>query len=315
MKSFLKLIPAVLILVASCKGDESPAGGTAKPGASATSSTQQSAAAGEKAVIEVNGEKIYQKDLEAAAESLPAQMRGALADESGRRALADEMIRMKLLEQEGRRLGLTKDPEVERQMRLAESNILANAALQKVAPPVSDEELKQLYEKDKSQLEVLKVRQIVVAFKGGALPSRTGRELDDDAARERAVALAARARAGEQFGKIAAAESDDPEAPQSGGAMMLRRGSAPEEVERAVFPLKKGEISQPVKSRFGWHIFQLVERETRPFEELRPTLMQQARRQKLDKTLADLKAKAKVTFDETYFGKPPAATGTATATQ
>jgi peptidyl-prolyl cis-trans isomerase SurA len=85
-------------------------------------------------------------------------------------------------------------------------------------------------------------------------------------ARAKAVVVAARKRVtagGEKFAKVAAEVSDDPRSAQNGGDLgFFTRGTLDRALEETVFALKVGEISQPVRSPFGWHVIELMERDT-----------------------------------------------------
>ncbi len=77
-------------------------------------------------------------------------------------------------------------------------------------------------------------------------------------AKKSADQLAARAKAGEDFAKLAMEYSDDPGSGQKGGSLgVFGKGQMVPEFENAAFALNEGEISEPVKSDFGWHIIRL----------------------------------------------------------
>ncbi|MEQ8233588.1 MAG: SurA N-terminal domain-containing protein [Gammaproteobacteria bacterium] len=92
------------------------------------------------------------------------------------------------------------------------------------------------------------------------------------AARERAAAALARAREGESFEKLAEELSDDVGSRTEGGETgMFPRGVMAPEFEEAAFALDVGEISEPVRTRFGFHVIKLKAVEPgglQPFEEV-----------------------------------------------
>jgi peptidyl-prolyl cis-trans isomerase SurA len=74
---------------------------------------------------------------------------------------------------------------------------------------------------------------------------------------------AKRARDGEDFATLAAQNSDDPGSKSQGGDLgWVYPGDTVPEFERAMDALKPGEISPPVRSPFGWHLIQVIERRT-----------------------------------------------------
>jgi peptidyl-prolyl cis-trans isomerase D len=106
---------------------------------------------------------------------------------------------------------------------------------------------------------------------------------DDAAASKKAEAILARARAGEDFAKLAQENSDDPGSRTAGGDL----GWAPREAyvqpfSDALFAMSKGEIRGPVKTQFGYHIIRLDEIEephVRGFDEVRAELEPEFRRE------------------------------------
>lgn len=83
---------------------------------------------------------------------------------------------------------------------------------------------------------------------------------DEDIAEAKKVAvqIASRAKAGEDFAQLARENSDDPGSGQNGGSLgVFGKGQMVPEFENAAFALEEGQISDPVKSDFGWHIIRL----------------------------------------------------------
>ncbi len=72
------------------------------------------------------------------------------------------------------------------------------------------------------------------------------------------------------FAELARQKSQGPTAPKGGELGFFGRGKMVAEFENAAFALKKGEISKPVRSQYGWHIIKLNDRKdahVQPFEE------------------------------------------------
>ncbi len=106
----------------------------------------------------------------------------------------------------------------------------------------------------------------------------------DRLARQRAEALSARARKGDDFAKLARENSMDPSASQGGDIGMVPRGQLDAAYEAAAFELPVGEISEPVRSRFGYHIIKVTEKKKAglaTFEEAREDLIRFLKNQEI----------------------------------
>jgi parvulin-like peptidyl-prolyl isomerase len=108
----------------------------------------------------------------------------------------------------------------------------------------------------------------------------------------------------ENFAEIARKESLDPGSGKQGGDLgPIQKGQLVPEFEKVAFALRDGEISDPVKTQFGWHIIQveITPARTTPFEEARAQIVQSQLQQKRneafttfrDKILADWKKRSK----------------------
>ena len=78
-----------------------------------------------------------------------------------------------------------------------------------------------------------------------------------------AMAAFARLQGGADFAEVAAAESEDPGSKARGGDLgTFGRGEMVPEFERAAFSAPVGRVVGPVRSPFGWHLIQVMERRT-----------------------------------------------------
>lgn len=83
----------------------------------------------------------------------------------------------------------------------------------------------------------------------------------DAAAKKKAEDIAARARKGENFAELAAKYSDDKGSKDRGGDLgAFARGAMVKPFEEAAFSMSPGQISDPVKSPFGYHVIKLIEK-------------------------------------------------------
>jgi len=124
------------------------------------------------------------------------------------------------------------------------------------APPVevTEEEMLARFQEGRGQLDqrpkLITFRQVVVA------PEPSAEALE--AAREKAQALLDRVRAGEDFAELAKEYSDDPGSAELGGDLgWFRRGRMVREFEDAAFELYDGQVSELVKTIFGYHIIKV----------------------------------------------------------
>ena len=101
-------------------------------------------------------------------------------------------------------------------------------------------------------------------------------ESDEAEVAARAAALAARARGGEDFATLAREFSEDEGTAVNGGDLgTFGRGRMVAEFEAAAFAMAPGEVSDPVKSAFGYHVILVTEAEeevTEPFEDVRESI-------------------------------------------
>ncbi|HUP50341.1 MAG TPA: peptidylprolyl isomerase [Thermoanaerobaculia bacterium] len=259
----------------------------------------------EKVVMRVNGEAITERQFNNFLLQAPEQMQFFYATPEGRRILADEVVKLKALEQEGRRLGVEKDPEVAMRVEMTRANILAGSALRKIIGSPSEERIRAEYEKERKQLETRELSHILIGYVGGAVGPRAGRPLTEAEAMRKAERLAARIRGGEDFAALASAESDDVDSARNGGSLgAMPPGSMPPALEKATANLQPGQISAPVKSEFGIHIFRAGQPVAQPYDAVRDALAARIQREEAEAAMQRLQKAARVELDPKFFPPP-----------
>ena len=119
------------------------------------------------------------------------------------------------------------------------------------------------------------------------LPSAPAAEVEK--ARARAAELAVKAREpGVDFAELAKSSSEGSSAADGGDLGFFRRGLMLPAFDKAAFSMKDGEVSDPVRSNFGWHVIKVEERRSvgvKSFEEMKQELMEKLRRQRTEKSV------------------------------
>ena len=134
------------------------------------------------------------------------------------------------------------------------------------------------------------------------------KDLTEEEALAKTQAIRERLVKGEDFAVVAKGESDDTGSGAQGGDLgTFGRGRMVPVFEDAAFTQAVGAISEPVKSPFGYHLIQVQERNSKPFEEVRPEIEKRLQGENAKQAMDAVKNSSKPVLDEAYFGKPAAA--------
>ncbi|MFL5006324.1 MAG: peptidylprolyl isomerase, partial [Microvirga sp.] len=124
---------------------------------------------------------------------------------------------------------------------------------------------------------------------------------------------AARVKGGEDFAKVAAELSSDPGSKGEGGDLgFFTKDRMVQPFAETAFKLAPGEVSEPVKSQFGWHVIKLEEKRVKsvpPFEEMKERVEQYLTRKAQQDLVLKLRQNAKIErLDQPAEAKPAQAT-------
>jgi len=193
----------------------------------------------------VNGEAVTRTEILLAMELLPAQFR-QLPPAQLYPLIRDQLIDIKLLAAKGATLGLRNDSRIVARVKFYEMRLQHDYYAREIVENYLDQELvDEDYQKfldNYPREEELKVSHILVASEEEA--ETVFGELED----------------GADFAETARKHSVGPSAPNGGELGYIRRAQVVPEFAEAAFDLDDGEISDPVKTQFGWHVILVTER-------------------------------------------------------
>jgi len=258
----------------------------------------------DRVVIQVGDTKLTAGQIDQILQAYPENQR-VFANGPGRAQFIDQMVRVLILSEEGKRRKLTETDVYKNQLMYSATGILANHTEEDIKRKAHEDEtiLKAYYEAHKSEYEQVRARHILIRTQGSPIALAPGqKELTDAEALAKAREIRQKIVQGADFADLARAESNDTASGAKGGDLgFFRHGMTMPSFEDAAFSLPVGELSQPVKSNYGYHLIQVQERKpTRTFEDLRPELEKNLGNELSRKFVEDAKAKAKIVIDPDF---------------
>ncbi len=226
------------------------------------------------------GEKLMEEQIrELGLGVTDAELEAAISDVRRQNNITDEAQFERLLATEGYTLKGYKDFLRGQMSRMKLVQLRVSPKVK-----VSEEDLKAAYTQF-SKMETgdaeVHARHILVQLDPNAKPEQV------EAARKKAEALAAEARRpGVDFAALAKAKSEGPSAADGGDLGFFRRGVMVPAFERVAFSLKEGEVSEPIRTQFGWHVLKVEEKrmvDVPPFEQVKEQLETRLKMQKTEK--------------------------------
>jgi peptidyl-prolyl cis-trans isomerase C len=236
-------------------------------------------------VAKINGKEIRESDI-ALAEAEVGQEVANMPAANRRRLLLEFVIEMRLFADAADGASLTSGPEFDQRLAYWNTRAKRDAFYEKsvkgaiseaVAQGIYDDKVKMIPAEDE-----VEARHILVDTE------------------EKANEVYEKVGKGEDFAKLAADYSNDPGSKADGGKLgYFAKGQMVKEFEDVAFALKKGEVSKPVKSKFGWHVIKVEDRRQKAlptFAEVKGQIMNSMVQQKGQQVATDLRGKANIEY-------------------
>jgi parvulin-like peptidyl-prolyl isomerase len=183
--------------------------------------------------------------------------------------------------------------EYSRLMILSQAKLAA--ALNSIT--VEPAEIVQFYDTDKDRFKEVRVKAIYVSF------GKDGKAPTEEEAKAKATRLLAEIRGGADFVKLVKENSDDETSKAKDGdfATLRRNDNIPDAIRTAVFSLKQGEVTEPVRQPNGFYLLRAEEVSYRPLSQVRDEIFTELRQRHYSQWLEQTNKDAKVEFTSPAF--------------
>jgi len=243
---------AAVLVAAGCQ--------KAKEGGPQSAAPTTTNAADGEVVATYGGKTLTRGELMKQFESLNPRQRTFLATPDRKRQFVENTIMNNLLFEEGRKAGYDRDADVQRQVEDLKKRLVVQQVMRQyqTPPTISDEQVRKYYDENPALYSTTQIKASHILVK------------DEDTAKQILAEVRAHP---EKFADLAKEKSTDTSSAQKGGDLgMFGPGRMVPEFERVAFSLKPGEISDVVKTQYGFHAIMVTERkegEPKPFDQVK----------------------------------------------
>lgn len=276
-------------------------------------------------IAEVNGAEITNREFQSQVNQTLSQMRGQVQDSqvlSLKKRVLDQLIDRQLIEQKMKEKGLmeevsddkvearldkiVKDSQFKSKEELGKRLEQAGRSLDGIRKQLKqslamqmlfDEVLKDIEVTDKeikANYEEISASHILIK----------NEEKSDKEAKDKAEEAIEEIEAGTEFSKVAKEYSEGPSAKRGGKLGSFNRGKMVEAFEDEAFQLEEGEISNPVKTKFGYHVIKVTDKKEAEGQEfkkqktkIKDKLLNQKKKEAFDKWISEQKDGAEVVIN------------------
>jgi peptidyl-prolyl cis-trans isomerase C len=262
-------------------------------GCSKNASSEAPASASDPVIARVNGVDIRESDLTLAEEDLGPEAQAASPD-AKREHLIGYLADIVMVTQAADKKKVADNPDFKRRLAFLRNKLLMGFELQEeTKAAVTDDAMQQTYNDAVKSLggqEEVHARHILV-------------ENEDDAR-----AILEQLKGGADFATLAKEKSKDPGAAEGGDLGYFTKDQMVPEFAEVAFKMYPGQLSNPVKTQFGWHIIKVEDKRTKKppeFDKVRDQIESYLSRKAQTEFIANLRQTAKIErLDKPAEGKP-----------
>ncbi|WP_130807559.1 peptidylprolyl isomerase [Senegalia massiliensis] len=230
-----------------------------------------------KVLATVEGREITEQDIQQLLQSLGPQQAMQFNSEEGKKRLLEELINQELFYLDAKDKNMDEEAEFKLEMERAKSSLLKQYAMRSLlsGADASEEEVTEYYNENKESFkegQQAKAKHILVESK------------------EEAEKALSEIKEGLSFEEAAKKYSTCPSKEKGGDLGYFTKGRMVPEFEEKAFDMEVGEISEPVKTQFGYHIIKLEDKKEEKqllLDEVRDQIKQQLIGMKQNKIYID----------------------------
>lgn len=269
-------------------------------------------------VLEVNGKKYTAAELDKLIARLPTQYQ---AVSRSRPQSIGELLFMQRLVDDAEKAGLDQKSPYKEQLEISRMQMLSTAELSEVnnTMTVTSEDEHKYYQDNPDKFKEVRVRVIHIGFKptlpkpplapAAEQPADGKQALTEAEAKAKIEDVEKQIKAGADFGKLAHEVSDDKASAEKDGDFgVIKQDSAyPPSIKNAVFALKQGEMSTPIREPNGFYLIRAEEIKETSFSDAFQQVSQLTRQAKYQEWLKGMQAQYSVKVENpAYFSGPRA---------
>jgi peptidyl-prolyl cis-trans isomerase C len=308
MKIFV--ISSLSLFGALLFGQSQPLGGVAGPPplqAPGVATAPPPAVSSDAVVAEVNGKKYTAAEMDKVIAMLPAQYQAAARAQP---QMLSQVFLMQRLAEDAEKAGLDQREPYKDQLQLQRMQALSTIELSDMRNTmrVAEADEQKYYAENPDKFKEVKVRVIHIGFSpASAKPAADGaRPLTETEARVKIDDVAKQLKEGADFGKLAHDVSDDKaSAAKDGDFGVIGQSSAyPASLKQAVFALKQGEVSAPIKEGDGFYLIRAEEVKEKPFNETVMQIMDTLKQSQFQAWLKGLQGQYNVKIENPAYFSP-----------
>jgi len=257
-------------------------------------------------VIETDGQKFTAAELDKLIGGLPPQLQQTIRMQP--QALSQLFIFKKLAE-EAEKAGLDKQSPYKEALDFNRLQTLAQAELTSYQNTLTmtTEDQEKFYKEHPEKYREAKVKAIFIAFSAPGKPAPDGKKtLTEAEAKAKIEDLRKQIVAGGDFGKLARENSDDATSASKDGdfGVVKHTSSYPDQLKNAIFAMKAGDLSEPLRQPTGFYLFRLDEFTTLPYSEVFSQVATELRQERYNDWLKGLQKQYQVKVDNPAYFTP-----------
>jgi parvulin-like peptidyl-prolyl isomerase len=262
-------------------------------------------------IATVDGKKVTYGEVERYIRGLPAQLQqNALQN---RKQFIQQYGLMLRLNAMAEKANLDQKSPYKETLESTRMQILTQAQVSEIFDnfPITIQDQQKYYNDNKSRFEQVKLKVIYIPFspKSASAPADGKKHLTEDEARAKAEQLLKEIRGGADFVKLVQENSEDATSKAKDGdfGTFSRSDSLPDPIRSAVFALKPGEVSAPMRQPNGFYIFRSESLTQKPFSEVVGDITTELKNARLREWLETTTKSIDVKYDNEPFFSGPAA--------